>query len=73
VKVSRTERRVKELGNYRAIERKTGIPFISCYKNVQKSIAALRRMVKGEPEPILPKDELREAQKNTPQLNLWNG
>lgn len=55
-----------QLGNYRAIEKKTGIPFISCYKNIQKSIQTLRRMVKGEvPEPLFSKEELRAIQKKS--------
>lgn len=30
-------------GNYRAIEKETGIPFGSCYKNIQKSIQELKQ------------------------------
>lgn len=30
-------------GNYRAIEKETGIPFISCYKNLKKTFAELKR------------------------------
>lgn len=48
-----------ELGNYRAIQKKTGIPFCSCYKNIQKSIAALRNMVTGDNKPLFSKEELR--------------
>jgi hypothetical protein len=59
-----------ELGNYRAIQKKTGIPFVSCYKNIQKSIVALRNMVVGENKPVFAKDELRQAQNDTPKLTL---
>lgn len=30
-------------GNYRAIEKETGIPFISCYKTIQKSFKELKQ------------------------------
>jgi hypothetical protein len=59
-----------ELGNYRAIQKHTGIPFVSCYKNIQKSIVALRNMVVGENKPVFSKDELRQAQDDTPKLKL---
>lgn len=32
-------------GNYRAIERETGIPYISCYKSIQKSFKELKKNV----------------------------
>lgn len=32
-------------GNYRAIEKDTGIPFTSCYKSIQKSIKTIREKV----------------------------
>lgn len=51
-----------ELGNYRAIQKKTGIPFCSCYKNIQKSIAALRNMVTGDNKPLFSKEELNQIQ-----------
>lgn len=31
-----------EHGNFRAIQKATGIPFVSCYKNIQKSISVIR-------------------------------
>lgn len=59
-----------QLGNYRAIQKKTGIPFVSCYKNIQKSIAALRSMVSGENKAVFSRNELREAARTTPKLKL---
>jgi hypothetical protein len=35
-----------ELGNYRAIERKTGIPYASAYKTVQKVIKEIKQKIK---------------------------
>lgn len=35
-------------GNYRAIEKETGIPFGSCYKTIQKSIKELKEKAVGE-------------------------
>lgn len=35
-----------ELGNYRAIEKETGIPWESCYKTVQKAIKQIRNELK---------------------------
>lgn len=32
-----------KLGSFRAIEEDTGIPFISCYKNIKKSLNTLKR------------------------------
>jgi hypothetical protein len=34
-----------ELGNYRAIEKKTGIPFVSAYKTVQRAIKQIKQKV----------------------------
>lgn len=36
-----------ELGNYRAIEKKTGIPYASAYKTVQKVIKEIKQKVLG--------------------------
>jgi hypothetical protein len=54
-----------QLGNYRAIEKETKIPFPSCYKTIQKSIEELRRraMIKvlelpKENRPLFAKGEL---------------
>ena len=55
------------LGNFRAIQKETGIPFISCYKNIQKSIAILRaRVVPSQPEPVFTREELRQIQTPNP-------
>ena len=35
-------------GSYRAIEKETGIPFISCYKNIQQSFAKLKRRAENK-------------------------
>jgi hypothetical protein len=32
-------------GNYRAIEKETGIPYISCYKTIQKSFKQLKQII----------------------------
>jgi hypothetical protein len=57
-----------KLGNYRAIQKETGIPFISCFKNIKQSIEMLREMVLNK--PVFTKDELRQIQNNTPKLNI---
>lgn len=53
-------------GNFRAIERETGIPFASCYKNVRKSLDLLKRRAKGEvvnvPGVLFSRDELKGIQ-----------
>ncbi len=48
------------LGNFRAIEKETGIPFISCYKNIQKSIVTLRKRLTGEIVPLFSKEEMKK-------------
>lgn len=53
-----------KLGNYRAIQKATGIPFISCYKNIQKSIALLRKSVQPDRQPVFSKQELLFIQNN---------
>jgi len=45
-----------QLGNYRALEEKTQIPFISCYKNIQKSIGILKQKAQ-EAKPLFTKEE----------------
>ncbi len=52
-----------KLGNFRALEKDTGIPFISCYKNVKKSIALLKSKVTGENKPLFNKEERAFIQK----------
>lgn len=37
-----------EHGSYRAIEKETGIPYISCYKNIQQSCAELKKRTEKE-------------------------
>lgn len=57
-----------KLCNYRAIQKETGIPFISCFKNIKQSIEMLREMVLNK--PVFSKDELRQIQNETPKLKL---
>lgn len=54
-----------QLGNFRAIEEQTGIPFISCYKNIQKSIAILKTKALGENKPVFTKSETRSICQDT--------
>jgi hypothetical protein len=53
-------------GNFRAIEKETGIPFISCYKNIKKSLALLKTKAieKAQANPLFSKEELRFIQNN---------
>lgn len=51
-------------GNFRAIEKETGIPFISCYKNIKKSLALLKAKAIEKATPLFSKEELRFIQNN---------
>lgn len=53
-----------KLGSFRAIEEHTGIPFISCYKNIQKSLATLKKKAIEKAEPLFSKEELSFIQNN---------
>lgn len=54
-------------GTFRAIQEHVGIPYISCYKNIQKSLAILRKKVLGATSvPVLSKKELAFIQNNKP-------
>lgn len=54
-----------ELGTFRAIQDKTGIPFISCYVNIKKSLKTLKRKATEEVNrPIFSKNELSFIQNN---------
>jgi hypothetical protein len=55
-----------KLGTFRAIQEHTGIPFISCYKNIQKSLATLKKKAFEKAEPIFSKEELSFIQNNKP-------
>jgi hypothetical protein len=57
-----------QVGNYRAIERATKIPFISCYKNIQQSIKMIEGMINNK--PVFTKEELREAHASAPKIKL---
>lgn len=51
-----------KLGSFRAIEKDTGIPFISCYKNIKKSLAVLKKKseeVMSKPLPLFTKTEIK--------------
>lgn len=50
-----------EVKTYRAMERETGIPYISCYKTIQKSFEILREKAKA-PKPLFSKNELNYIQ-----------
>lgn len=53
-----------ELGSFRAIEDRTGIPFISCYKNIKKSLGVLKDKAEGTYRPIFTKQERSFIQNN---------
>ena len=54
-------------GNFRAIEKETGIPFISCYKNIKKSLAILKKKaVDSVNKPVFTKEEKVFIQNNKP-------
>lgn len=53
-----------KLGNFRAIEEHTGIPFISCYKNIQKSLTILKKKAIEKAVPLFSKEELLFIQNN---------
>lgn len=53
-----------KLGSFRAIEEHTGIPFISCYKNIKKSLATLKKKAIEKAEPLFSKEELKFIQNN---------
>lgn len=55
-----------KLGSFRAIQEHTGIPFISCYKNIQKSLATLKKKAIEKAEPLFSKEELQFIQNNKP-------
>jgi hypothetical protein len=55
-----------KLGSFRAIQDHTGIPFISCYKNIQKSLTALKKKAIEKATPIFSKEELSFIQNNKP-------
>jgi hypothetical protein len=55
-----------KLGTFRAIQEHTGIPFISCYKNIQKSLSTLKKKAFEKAEPIFSKEELSFIQNNKP-------
>ena len=51
----------KRLGNFRAIEKETGIPWISCYKNIKKSMETLKKKAASfQPKPLFSKQELKQ-------------
>lgn len=55
-----------KLGSFRAIQDHTGIPFISCYKNIQKSLATLKKKAIEQATPLFSKEELDFIQNNKP-------
>lgn len=55
----------KRLGNYRAMQQETGIPFISCYKTVQKAFSIIKnRSIEKVKNPLFSKKELAFIQNN---------
>jgi len=50
-----------QIGTYRGIQGLTGIPYQSCYKNIQKSLEILRQKALA-PKPIFTKEELNFIQ-----------
>src|SRR5690606_13766764 len=57
-----------KLGNYRAVEKRTVIQFISCYKNKKKTIETLNRQVMREDKPVFKKEETKQMA--SPQIKL---
>jgi hypothetical protein len=57
-----------KLGTYRALEKETGIPYISCYKNIKQSIQMIKCMVTNK--PIFTRDEMKRIQEDTPKINI---
>lgn len=56
-----------KLGSFRAIEEHTGIPFISCYKNIKKSLGILKKKaIERQAQPIFTKEERLFIQNNKP-------
>lgn len=49
------------VGTFRAMQVETTIPFISCYKNIQKSLEILRQKALA-PKPLFTKSELKYIQ-----------
>ena len=54
-----------QLGNFRAIEKLTKIPFISCYKNIKHSLKILKLKAE-EAKPMFTKAEMSFIQNNRP-------
>jgi len=50
-------------GNYRAIEKETGIPWESCYKSIRKALKVLKARATGEYVPVFSQTELAFIQK----------
>jgi hypothetical protein len=54
-------------GNFRAIQKETGIPFISCYKNIKKSLVILKKKaIEKSHRPLFTKEETDFIQNNKP-------
>lgn len=53
------------VGNFRAMEAETGIPYISCYKNVKKSMGILKKKA-TDAVSLFTKKELSFIQNNKP-------
>jgi hypothetical protein len=53
-----------KLGSFRAIQEYTDIPFISCYKNIKKSLATLKKKAIEKAVPLFSKEELLFIQNN---------
>jgi hypothetical protein len=53
-----------KLGSFRAIQDNTGIPFISCYKNIQKSLLILKSKADGHSKQLFSKQERSFIQNN---------
>jgi hypothetical protein len=56
----------KRLGNFRAIEDETGIPFISCYKNIKKSLQLLKDKALKANVPVFSKEDIAFIKTNKP-------
>lgn len=56
-------------GNYRAIEKETGIPFGSCYKSIRKALDGIKNRVTGTAKPVFTRQELHFIQNNNSLCN----
>lgn len=63
-------------GNFRAIEKVTGIPYTSCFNSIKKSLSLLKRRAKGEvsgqPATLFTKEEMKAIQSGSLKITNQN-